>query len=289
MVEIKDNSFQYLTFSQRYGYEPLPEPMRLEFLSKDLRRELCNVVYELLGKGVFHHSSTRLSARLLGRFLKLTEDEVTESWIDTYKRFKSVLLDEAVKFNQVLELIELIVNDTDVDQTFAKMIQLLFEQHSAAYYLDLSQRTYMFHPRGNREQGDATIKAINTIKENGMDASVSHLRQAAAHINAQQYGDAIADSIHAVESVARSFDKKGNTLSQALKNLEKQGLQVHPALKEGFEKLYGYTCDEQGVRHALINKVSPEVGLDEAMFMFGACASFAAYLVSKHQKLNSDG
>ena len=31
-------------FSLRYGYEPLPEPMRLEELSSDLRRKIWNEV-----------------------------------------------------------------------------------------------------------------------------------------------------------------------------------------------------------------------------------------------------
>ena len=30
----------HLTFSQRHGYEPLPEPMKLEEISDDLRREM---------------------------------------------------------------------------------------------------------------------------------------------------------------------------------------------------------------------------------------------------------
>ncbi len=33
----------HYTFSQRYGHEPLPEAMKLESLSRDLRRELCDV------------------------------------------------------------------------------------------------------------------------------------------------------------------------------------------------------------------------------------------------------
>ena len=294
MADIKDNSFQNLTFSQRYGYEPLPEPMRLEFLSKDLRRELCGVFYELLilENFKFERDIIRFSVRVLSRYLKRHEDEIIPSFDEIYELFKRHLFEDP--FNRVLDLIELIVNETDIyyklpkDRTLAEKIQPLFEQHLAAYYLDLSQQPYRFYPRCNKEQGIATIEAINTILENGMDASASHLRQAAAHINAQQYGDSIADSIHAVESVARSIDQKAaHTLTPALNNLEKQGLQIHPALKEGFKKLYGYTSDAQGIRHAQIDKDSPEIGLDEAMFMFGACASFAAYLVSKHQKLNS--
>ena len=51
----------------------------------------------------------------------------------------------------------------------------------------------------------------------------------------------------------------------------------------------GYTSDEQGIRHALIDQATADVGLDEAMFMFGACASFAAYLANKHRQAQRQG
>jgi len=65
--------------------------------------------------------------------------------------------------------------------------------------------------------------------------------------------------------------------------LEKEG-KLHPALKEAFIKLYGYTCDEPGIRHALLDRETARVGIDEAVFMFGACASFASYLRRKHKR-----
>ncbi len=46
-----DNRYQsddHLTFSQRHGYESLPEPMQLEELSDDLRREIWNATREFL-------------------------------------------------------------------------------------------------------------------------------------------------------------------------------------------------------------------------------------------------
>ena len=104
-------------------------------------------------------------------------------------------------------------------------------------------------------------------------------------MNAQRYSDSIVDSIHAVESVARIIDPKSSQiLGPALTSLASAGVIKHPALKEAFSKLYGYTSDEQGIRHPLLDKDAPAVGLDEAMLMFGACASFAAYLVSKHRQ-----
>ena len=117
-----------------------------------------------------------------------------------------------------------------------------------------------------------------------MEGANTHLRQAVTHINARQFADSITDSIHAVESVARTIDPKAKTLGPALDSLQRSDVLKHPALKEAFSKLYGYTNDEQGIRHAMLDKDSPDVDQDEAMFMFGACASFAAYLVNKHRK-----
>ena len=123
-----------------------------------------------------------------------------------------------------------------------------------------------------------------------MDGAETHLRKASENLKAREYADSIRDSIHAVESVARKIGPKGSqTLSSALDSLEKAGFSIHPALKEGFKKLYGYTNDEQGIRHALRDKGAPNVGRDEAVFMFGACASFAAYLANKHRDLQGGG
>ena len=49
--------------------------------------------------------------------------------------------------------------------------------------------------------------------------------------------------------------------------------------------MYGYTNDENGIRHALLEEGAAAVDLDDAVFMFGACASFAAYLVNRHKQL----
>ena len=79
----------------------------------------------------------------------------------------------------------------------------------------------------------------------------------------------------------------GNTLGPALDSLEKAGVLNHRALKEAFSKLYGYTNDENGIRHALLEEEAAAVDLDDAVFMFGACASFAAYLVNRHEQLTT--
>ena len=75
-VEGKD----MLTFSQRYGYEPLPEPMLLEELSSDLRREVWNTTREFLTmyrrSDCDDYGGYEFIKDVLGQFLKLPHDEI---------------------------------------------------------------------------------------------------------------------------------------------------------------------------------------------------------------------
>ena len=293
-----DNRYQsddHLTFSQRHGYEPLPEPMQLEELSDDLRREIWNATREFLesqlqpnayGRVYFTKETCRFIERVLGKLLKKLEDEIDTSYQNVISLLKQAIL--RGNFNKILDLVQFMVNDKKYGEKLVKPIGESFERCAAAYYLDMSRHPYKFFPHSNEAQGEATREAIKTIRDGGMEGAETHLRQAAEHINAQRFAESIKDSIHAVESVARQIDPKSRTLGPALNSLDRAGLIKHPALKEAFSKLYGYTSDEQGIRHPLLDKNSPDVDLDEAMFMFGACASFAAYLVNKHHKMQEE-
>lgn len=286
----------HLTFSQRYGYEPLPEPMKLEEISDDLRREIWMAIKEYLheirrqvraaiarrpSEFIFSQRDMLFLQRVFSRHFQAIEPDVRYGQVVT--NFYDTILKR--EFNVVLDLLEHFVNDQESPKNVAQKIGRLFHHYSAPYSLNLSRRPYRFIPSVTKEQGKATQQALDTISKSGMDGPASHLRQAAEHINVQQYADAITDCIHAVESVARIIDPKSNkTLGPALESLERTGVLRHPALKEAFKKLYGYTSNEQGLRHALLDQDAADVGLDEALFMFGACASFTAYLTQKHRQ-----
>ena len=325
-----------LTFSQRYGYEPLPEPMRPGEISPDLRREIANAAMdflsdfrtELVNSGIRREKP--MSARDKGHYFSIGIDfnprtsfplptdsikENAEAKINRYVRhilgrldttlwdntdihtddslFEQIL--ESPRFNKVIDLLEIMFNTpyesdewkiiSQMTEDFAKEIKNLFQRYSSAYSLNIQERPYWFSPcMVIKEQANAVEKAIEVIHNSGIDSAVTHLRQAAEHINMEQYADSLADSIHAVESVARTIASNNcDSLAQALKSLEDAGLLKHRALKDAFIKLYGYTSNEKGIRHALVDKNSADVGLDEAIFMYGACASFAAYLSRKRQ------
>lgn len=56
---------------------------------------------------------------------------------------------------------------------------------------------------------------------------------------------------------------------------------IHPALKKGFLAIYGYTSDEKGIRHPLLEKDDSDAAEAEALFMIGAASAFVSYLLNR--------
>ena len=303
MTTDRDHFPEHFTFSQRNGYEDLPEPMRLEQLSYDLRRELCNAVRQFL-QTIPNKKYTGYIERTLGRFFKILESEIASK---LYHENFSAQIEKILvsgSFNCVLDLLEIMLSEMKFENrsveeletlersmsSFPSKVQDLFNKHAAPYWLDTSQRPYWFFPRTSEEEGAAAHQAMEMLRQGGMNGAVTHLRKAARFINTGDHADSIRESIHAVESVARMIDSSSSkTLSPALSSLKNRDLLQHKALEKAFQQLYGYTSDEQGIRHALLEKEAADVRLEEAMFMFGACASFAGYLTQKQRQIQEGG
>ena len=279
-------------FSRRHGYEPLPEAMQLEQISEGLRIQIWNRIRNLLmgmskdvGVTFFTRDGDRFVERVLGKLTTRPEDEIDTDYEPTMEFIKTIVLQE--QFHSVLDLVEFISNDHACGSSFAEQVQQLFERHAAPYRFDSSHRPFHFIPRSSKEQGEAIQQAVDTLRQTRMDGASAHLRKAAEAMNGGRYAESVGNSIHAVESAARLIDPKAaKTLGPALKSLQDRGVLNHEALAKAFSALYGYSSNEQGIRHALLDRSEANVGLDEAMFMYGACASFAAYLVSKHRQIN---
>jgi hypothetical protein len=83
--------------------------------------------------------------------------------------------------------------------------------------------------------------------------------------------------ISAIESIVKQIFAK-ITAEGALKELSKN-IDIHKALQSGFIKLYGYSSDEDGIRHPILDQ--PNVGFAEAKFMIVSCSAFVNFLISK--------
>ncbi len=138
------------------------------------------------------------------------------------------------------------------------------------------------------------VPITDEIEVNEIEASLSiayqgtksHINKALHYLSDRDnpdYKNSIKESISAVESICKIITNDENaTLGKALRILEsKNGLKGQ--LKSGFEKLYNYTNDKGGIRHAE-GLFESEVSFEEAKYMLISCCAFVNYLLAEYGK-----
>ncbi len=194
-------------------------------------------------------------------------------WIDKCRGF---LLKGS--YSECFDLLELLMRHPKCPIEFTEEIKDIFH-HRLAYRIDTSSIPTIV-PAATAQEGDALVGAIQDLEGGGLGGAAEHLRQAGERILDEDWAGSVRASIDAVESVAKQVAPgSAGTLPKALAALERRS-GIHPALKKGLNRLYDYTSDEPGVRHALLDDES-KVTQDEAIFMIGACAAFCSYLWRK--------
>jgi hypothetical protein len=120
------------------------------------------------------------------------------------------------------------------------------------------------------------------LAQHAFPGAAAHLQRALELLTDKAKPDprnSVKESISAVESAARALSGKPKAvLADALEKVEMKH-RLHPALRGGFTKLYSYTSDEDGIRHAMGN--GSDVTKSEALFFLVACSAFVNYLKSK--------
>lgn len=96
------------------------------------------------------------------------------------------------------------------------------------------------------------------------------------------YPNSIKESISAVEAIVKKITGEG-TLGAGLKKLEAAGLTIHPALRGAWSQMYGWTSDDNGIRHAGIEAANADQAL--AKYMLVTCSAFVSYLVVEGNKV----
>ena len=278
----------YLTFSQRVGGVPLPEPMKLENLSKNFR---CRVARVIRGK---IQEITIFDDQYKQPYLKAIFADYNCEVLGKYDEPRMhnpssdmhFILERCMhaKYDNLLTLIEFILRSDKCPEDLRDHLNAVFDKPPCvAYHVLNISGCLTIVPRASLVFGAATRKALETVEGRGPVGANAHFRKALERINEGSYADSVRESIHAMEAVARTIDNSSRSLGKVLESLEHSGVIKHKAISRAFKQLYGYTSDEEGIRHSMLNKDSPDVGMDEAMFMFGACAAGADYLVMKHR------
>ena len=135
----------------------------------------------------------------------------------------------------------------------------------------------------------AELKTIEEAKSIPYDSVRTHISKALALYadrKAPDYENSIKESISAVEAmccIITGLTGTQATLGAAIKKLKDNGVHIHRAMESAFSSLYGYTSDENGIRHGGIDFTNAPA--EDAKYMLISCSAFVNYLMEKWSKV----
>lgn len=275
-------------FSERVGAVTPARVVQLETISYELRHSLWNVLIDHLdgpGAGCWLAAATVVARR----FRKFPVDELPSrfecrDWLKKY--FYS--LDWATSYD-LIEFITDRINEIvygefaseyrrDCRPDLARDFNAVLESELSGYRFIAG----VLSPIADRAEVEEVERAIAAASTHGLLGAHDHIKTALVLLAKKpdpDYRNSIKESISAIESVVRKITGSDSAgLADALEQLDRAA-QIHGALKASLKRLYGYTSDDDGIRHAILDQSS--VGFDEAKFMAVACSAFVNFLISK--------
>ena len=285
MVEYTSDQSE-LTFSQVVGIDPVPQPAKLGQLPSKARNTLWSRLYHF----IYDSGYENYNYMAVGKpWVTILYDYHVSVLIEPGDEFRDDLDGQLLvikqlllhgDYNRVFDFLQFIARHGLTIDEFREFFATTLQDCLCAYSLTTIEGVWTIMPTAIPEQRISVEKALRVLTDGPFGGAREHLRKSVDCINTGDYSGSVRESIHAVESVSRRLDGNARTLSGALASLAERGLVLHGAFKSGIKQLYGYASDEDGIRHSL-SDATANVDVADAVFMFGACASFAAFLVEK--------
>jgi hypothetical protein len=281
------------SFSERQGHTEIRTLTQRESLDEETRLALWNTLVPIMevfadyrGRwdSVDDTTEQRILLDLWTRDFQRARDErfsTDHVWGLVKKR---VLTGE---WNEAMDILESVVKYTGQRKTprtqklqsfVLSGLNRCFEIHLVGYRFI----RYEITPVDSNAEAEA-ISAAQTDAEpvagarHALDRAVELLADRAA----PDYPNSIKESISAVEAIVKKVTGEG-TLGAGLGKLNAAGLTIHPALKIAWIKMYGWTSDDDGIRHGGIGAADADQAL--AKYVLVTCSAFVSYLVEEGNK-----
>jgi hypothetical protein len=283
-------------FSERIGVSKKSKAIQIDGMSDELKNSIWNLLFNLYDRDDERGENywVRVANYIAEFFRKVPKDNVSHLDYDCRNWVKDYFY--SLNWYEVYDLTEFLVqNHSILTKTYLSGLAI-YHYHSVekseliSELNDLLERElsgYRFvsgflTPISDKVEVDEIETAVNQAIVRGLLGTHEHIRTALQLLGKKpkpDYRNAIKESISAVESIVKQIsDKESLGLEGALKELSKH-IKIHGALQSGFIKLYGYSSDEDGIRHPILDQ--PKVGFAEAKFMIVACSAFVNFLISK--------
>jgi hypothetical protein len=275
------------TFSKRHGYTPPPVQGEKESLSKGARTRLWNIFvsdfWEAHTVTPSFRGGSRISpvAELL--FLRGVWTELFNERLDHYPGNEAVLETISSNFERgnwhfpfdIWE--QLLKSETPLvpePEETTKAIREALEKENTAYTFVGGLFVERMEP--------SEVQSVEKVLRSPIEGIREHFATALRFLSDRDnpdYRNSIKESISAVEAACNYVTHQNKaTLESALNTLQNRK-PLHPTFKNAVSKLYAWTGDAGGIRHALME--ADKVERQDAQFMLVTCSAFVNYLLDR--------
>mgnify|MGYP000999380624 CR=1 FL=1 len=278
-----------MRFSERYGYKPIREIIQKESMDDDLKNGLWNVLHSYIWNRIEHgrNQSLLTNNTNINSLVKTNWANLFKLPIDTiplYTKDSLKLIREyffKCEWHKIYSLIEETIEHYPYQRvsnkdSFIDALNNILELENSAYRLINNAIT----PITSEQEIQSIEGALkNTNQYSGVQQHLNQALKLMSDRTNPNYSKSMHDSISAVEGLAKILlEDDSITLGKAIPKLRTK-YSLHPVLMESLNKLYGYTSDEDGIRHGSPNPST--MSYIDAKFMLVACTNFINYLIEK--------
>lgn len=281
-------------FSQRHGIRPIEKALQREKIDSELRNRL----WSALQICIWDHWSFADYFGTQPEKARMVETVVKRLWLNYFKEAIDTIPDfnddhprsayEIIREHffegewwQAYDLLEFLYKAAPEPwkQHLKQLANKFLEQENAAYRFVDSEIVEI--------TSQQEVKEVELALSDSPEHINSHFVRALELLSDRQHPDyrnSIKESIAAVEAACQRVagDSKA-ALGHCLKKIKSHGY-MHPAFEQSLMKLYGYTSDSGGIRHALTEQ-DENPSYADAKFMLVVCSAFVNFLWARASEL----
>ena len=283
-----------MLFSQRMGITPIKKVLQINSMDDDLRTALWNRFYanflvNTQNSSVYGTPYTTVYVTI---------------WVDLFKKRVNELPDSGSKFAMIMQtwffnsewyevydLLQMVSADSldsrrrTLGVDFRKICNIALKDELSGYRFVGESIVEITNEHEIAEIEEAIEQSQNT-KLYGVHLQLKSAVAMLSDKKEPNYRKSITESIGAVEAIVKIITGIPNaSLGQALKVIDRK-IELHSALIESYNKLYGYTSNEDGLRHGMVT--IPNIDFEDAKYMLVSCSAFTNYLITKSIKAGID-
>lgn len=274
-----------MVFSQRNAY--VEKTIRLETVDRKLKQRIISAFLKHEFNSYESSDWSYYGDEIHDLIIKIGAPNQFSS-LETVKQQNIINLQnylmESSEWYKIFDFIEYYlecVSTTKVDEV-TSVINRILEEESYGYRV-LDKQVI---PITNVQELSTIHEAHSTL----FDSVNKHFSKALdlyADRTEPDYENSIKESISAVEAMCCIITGETGsqaTLGKTIKKLKDKGIHIHPAMESAFSSLYGYTSDEDGIRHGSIGFTNAPA--EDAKYMLVSCSAFVNYLIEKWSKIS---